>query len=156
MMRALFLSMLCIGVSVSFAAMAEKSHCMVRDLGLPLAGEGVVDCGIADAGKPAQGRRVVACARKAIERGQPVRFGNGYFGTDAFGCDVIVVDGSRMYWRVTFDWDLSVPDDQPKSFVGHCPAIDLDSIDMAGTSPFAELGCVFDEDAFKRAKIRRP
>lgn len=155
-MRALFLSMLCVGVSVPSAAMAADSHCMVRDLGLPLAGEGVVDCGIADAGKPAQRRRVVACARKAIAGEQPVRFGKGYSGTDVFGCDVIVVDGSRTYWRVTFDWDLSVPDDQPKSFVGRCPAIDPDSIDMAGASPFDAGGCVFDEDAFKRAKIRHP
>lgn len=155
-MRALLLSLLCIGISGPFAAMAAESHCMVRDLGLPLAGEGGVDCGIADADKPAQRRRVVACARKAIARGQSVRFGSGYFGTDVFGCDVIVVDASRTYWRVTFDWDMSVPGDRPASFVGRCPVIDLDSIDMAGPSPFAGLPCVFDEDAFKRAKIRHP
>lgn len=156
-MRALFLSMLCVGFSVPFSAIAAGSHCIVRDLGLPLAGEGVVDCGIADAGKPAQRRRAVACARKAIARKQPVRFGTGIMGIDAFECDVVVRDREGRFWKIEFGWDLSVfDDDKPKAFVGRCPTIDLDWKDPSGRGRFGPDECVNDPDAFERAKIRHP
>jgi hypothetical protein len=129
---------------------------MVPDLGLPLAGADAVDCGIVEANKPRQRHRLLNCARKALERGKPVRFGTGYFGIDAFGCEVIVVDESRNHWLVTFDWDLSVPGDRPKSFVGRCPAIDLDWKDPEGTGRFGPHDCAFDEDGFRRANTRHP
>lgn len=138
------------------AARAAESHCIVPELGLPLAGPDAVDCGVAEEGKPFARRRVVACARKAIARGKPVRFGVGVMGTDAFWCDVVAVDADLRYWKLEFDWDLSIDPGEPSAFVGRCPTIDLDWRDSGGTGRFGPLDCVHDADAFLRAKIRRP
>lgn len=149
---ALFASLVCI----LFAPIAQASGnaCIVPDLGLPLAGVGAVDCGVARVGKRWQRARVAACARKAIERGKPVRFGVGVMGIDAFACDVVVMDSSRTFWLVTFDWDVALP--EASAFVGRCARIDPDWKDANGADHFGPRDCVADDAAFERAKIRRP
>ena len=140
----------------SVPALARGPHCIVPDLGLPLAGPGVVDCGVAEIRNSRQINRLLKCARKALAKDKPVRFGVGYLGIDSFGCDVVVVDDSRTFWQVTFDWDLSFPDAAAEAFVGRCAVTDLDwEISQDGIQ-IAPNDCVFDEEAFKRARIRHP
>ena len=134
---------------------ASENACIQPELGLPLAGPGAVDCGIAHAGHGRQRARVAKCARKAIARGAPVRFGVGDMGIDAFTCDVVVMDASRKFWLVTFDWDLSVST-VPSAFVGRCANIDLNWKDPNGEDHFGPRDCTFDDDAFKRAGIHHP
>lgn len=135
-------------------ARAENA-CIRQELGLPLAGPGAVDCGIAHAGQSRERARVAKCARKAIARGMPVRFGVGEMGIDAFTCDVAVMDSNKTFWLVTFDWDLSVST-VPSAFVGRCANIDPEWKDPNGEDHFGPRDCTADPDAFKRAEIGRP
>lgn len=136
-------------------AQAADNACVVPDLGLPLAGAGAVDCGVAPVGKRWQRARVAGCARRAIARGKPVRFGIGIMGIDAFACDVVVMDSDKTFWRVSFDWDVAVSGG-PSASVGRCAAIDPDWKDSAGADHFGPLDCVPDDAAFERARIRMP
>ena len=79
-------------------------------------------------------------------------------GTDAFDCDVIVLDKDGGSWLLSFDWDLSASgNSNPRVFVGRCPRIDLDWVDTEGRARFGPIKeCRFDEDAFQRAKVRYP
>lgn len=133
---------------------ATDNACIVPDLGMPLAGANAVDCGVARSGKRWQRAGVAACARKAIARGTPVRFGVGVMGIDAFTCDVVIMDADKSFWRVTYEWDAAL--DQPTAFVGRCATIDPDWKDPAGMDHFGPRECVADAAAFERAAIRRP
>lgn len=146
----------CVLVVASVRA-APRPACLVPELGLALAGPDAVDCGVAASGKRGQRARVAGCARRAIKQGKAVRFGVGEMGIDAFACDVVVHDAQGRFWRVVFNWDMSLPNGgQPSAFVGRCPGIDFDWKDPDRRDRFGPLDCVFDEDAFQRARIRRP
>lgn len=136
------------------AAFAAGNACIVPDLGMGLAGDQAIDCGIATSGKRAQRARVATCARKAIADSTPVRFGVGTRGVDAFTCDVVVMDADKRFWLVTYDW--SAGDDKPTAFVGRCGKIDPDWRDATGQDHFGPRECVADADALERAAIRRP
>ena len=145
------------GTLVAGAAQARDRGCVVPNLGLPLAGPGAVDCGVAQTGKSHARRRVVACARKALAAGKPVRFGMVDNYADEFFCDVVVADAERRFWVIQFHWATSIlAYEDPSAFVGRCPTIDLDWESPKGTDEFGPRGCVFDPDAFERAQIRIP
>ncbi len=134
-------------------AAAVPRACILPDLGLPLAGEGAVDCGVARSGHAWERRVVARCAQRAIARGRAVRFGVGIMGIDAFSCDVAVRDAQGRFYSLHFEWDAG---DRPVAFVGRCPVIDPEWKDPSGADHFGPRECVADDEAFERADIRRP
>lgn len=147
-----------VGVTLGCMLVAAPAHarpnaCILRDLGLPLAGKGVVDCGVAASGNARQRRGVARCAQRAIAKGKPVRFGVGELGLDSFSCDVAVRDAQGQFYSLNLEWEVGYT---PVAFVGRCPVIDPDWKDPSGADHFGPRECVFDEDAFKRAAIRHP
>ena len=144
-------------VAVS-SAHARPDACRSPGLGLPLAGPGVVDCGVAELGQARARARVEACARRAIDAGKPVRFGIAINRYDEFLCDVVVADVAQRYWLITLHWSTSIlAEHPPRAFVGRCPAVNLDRKDPEGRGRwYGPQACVEDLEAFERAGIRIP
>ena len=150
------MALLALGCALSSStAWARPRACIVPELGLPLAGRNAVDCGVAEKGKRWQRARVAKCAREAIARGMPVRFGVGVMGIDAFGCDVAVRDDEGRFYLIRLDWDVAA-DERPRVYVGRCPEIDPEWKDSAAIDHFGPRDCVSDDAAFTRAEIRLP
>jgi hypothetical protein len=150
--RALALLFACAAVSPA-AAVAAPRACILPEIGLSLAGEGAVDCGVARSGHARERRSVARCAQRAIARGKSVRFGVGVMGVDAFWCDVAVRDTQGRFYSLHFEWDVGR---EPVAFVGRCPAIDPGWKDPSGADHFGPRDCVSDDEAFERAAIRHP
>lgn len=153
-MRAVTLTLLLALVSVwSAAVVAAPRACILPDLGLPLAGQDAIDCGVARSGHARERRAVANCAKRAIARGKAVRFGVGEMGIDSFSCDVAVRDAEGRFYVLNFEWEVGYT---PGAFVGRCPVIDPDWHDPSGADHFGPRECESDDEAFERAAIRHP
>lgn len=119
-----------------------------------IAGSETLNCGFAGFKASARERaKIEKCAKDAVSRGVPYRFGYAAFGDDSAFCQVAIKDKDGKLWSVEYDFDVTGgggENARPAIWVSECKEIFFRPGTIGKGSFFDHEGCEENKEIVKK------